>query len=136
MPLEVGPGKYDPAFISTNSMNSSNGFASKTLRVWDQRKGAISNQFIVESFKKKSLSQFGEAFDEEKYFEFIDVKVLARIMSLDLGIITMRVRLLRSNSHNIKRITSFLVLLPFVFLVKRRKISKVLVNIILKVKKM
>ena len=40
-PLEVGPGKYNPKNEIPNGhdMNSSNGFASKTLRVWDQRKG-------------------------------------------------------------------------------------------------
>lgn len=37
----VGPGKYDPSLETRqlHDMNCSNGFASKTLRVWDRRKG-------------------------------------------------------------------------------------------------
>ena len=31
----------------------SNGFASKTVRVWDHRKGAISNKNIIEGYKRQ-----------------------------------------------------------------------------------
>lgn len=51
---KVGPGKYNPDFKHSqmHQMNASNGFASKTLRCWDQRKGAISNDHIIKGYKR------------------------------------------------------------------------------------
>lgn len=56
-------------------MNSSNGFASKTLRCFDTRKGAISNLHIKESCKKMYKAQIGEDLDEDSLFEYVDNNV-------------------------------------------------------------